>query len=265
MPCLRGGRLHEADRPLQAAQGIVLQSEGQRQVEERLGVRRPRDAVEQGRLDRHQQLAPHRLEAREHAVVDEQPLAVAKRMAVALLHRRAGRRADMGEEQRRLHVGGEVAQIDVAPRRGDASVPGGAGAVCPVPAQPEPVAVGGLHPHPGVEALVDQAVRRLEQELVEHQGLTEVGIPTAHGAIVHRCGPRCNEVRITMVRMVGTLATGRALTRCARLRRAIGCLAAGMRWPTGVHPDSLAPRSARVERSGSSSARLHRLCASGSP
>ena len=44
----------------------------------------------------------------------------------------------------------------------------------------------------------------------------------------------CNEVRITMVRMVGTLATGRALTRCARLRRGYGCLAAGMRWPTGV-------------------------------
>jgi hypothetical protein len=101
------------------------------------------------RLDGEQQLAAHVGEAGDHAVVDEQPLPLAERMAVALLHRRPGRRTDVGEEQRRLDVGREVAQVGVAPGRRDAAIAAGRTAVGPVPAQPEAVAVGGLHPHTG--------------------------------------------------------------------------------------------------------------------
>ena len=45
-------------------------------------------------------------------------------MAVGLLHRRPRRRADVGEEQRRLDLRGEIAQVGVAPRRRDAPVAG---------------------------------------------------------------------------------------------------------------------------------------------
>jgi hypothetical protein len=108
----------------------------------------------------------------------------------ALLHRRAGRRADVREEQRRLDAGREVAQVDVTPRGGDAAIATGPTAVGPVPAQPEAVAVGRLDAHPGVQALVDQAVVGLEEQLVDSHRLTEERIPAAHARQVGRtCAP----------------------------------------------------------------------------
>ena len=104
MPCARPVASTNPTARSMRAQRVVLEPEGQREVEERLGVRRPDDVVEQRGLDRQQQFAAHRLEAGDHAVVDEQPAPLAKRVAVGLLHRRPGRRADVREEQRRLDV-----------------------------------------------------------------------------------------------------------------------------------------------------------------
>jgi hypothetical protein len=54
------------------------------------------------------------------AVVDEQPAAVAERVAVGLLHGRPRRRAHVREEQRRLDASGDLAQVAIVPNRHDA-------------------------------------------------------------------------------------------------------------------------------------------------
>jgi hypothetical protein len=72
--------------------------------------------------------------------VHEQPVVVAERVAVRLLNGAADRRSDVGEEQWRADVAGELAQVLVVPCRFDAAVDtwcvGGA-----VPSDAEPVTV----------------------------------------------------------------------------------------------------------------------------
>ena len=114
---------------------------------------------EQRRVDGEHELPPHRVEPGDDAVVHEQPAAVAERMAVRLLDRRARCRAHVREEQRGLDVGGKLAQVGVTPSRRDAVVHARALAGA-VPAEPEAVAVRGLGAHPRVQALVDQPVLR---------------------------------------------------------------------------------------------------------
>jgi hypothetical protein len=48
------------------------------------------------------------MEVPDEAVVNPQPLAVTERVAVRLLDRRAGGGADVGEEERRFDVGGDL-------------------------------------------------------------------------------------------------------------------------------------------------------------
>src|SRR5690606_23245919 len=50
----------------------------------------------------------------------------------------------------------------------------------PVPADSEPVTVGGLNAHLGVQALVDQRVGRLVEDAVEQDRRARIGEPTAH-------------------------------------------------------------------------------------
>ena len=110
-------------------------------------------------VDLEHQVAAHRMKAGDDAVVDEQPAAVPERVAVGLLDRRARGRADVREEQRRLDVRRELAQVRVAPRRRDAPVARRRAAVAgAVPAEPEAVPVGRLHPHARVQALIDEPV-----------------------------------------------------------------------------------------------------------
>ena len=76
------------------------------------------------RIDREHEVAAQRVEVGDEAVVHEQPAARAERMAVGLLHRRADRGPHVRQEQRRLDVRGQLAQVRVAPRRRHAAVDG---------------------------------------------------------------------------------------------------------------------------------------------
>ena len=104
---------------------------------------------------------------------------VAERMAVGLLHRRADRRAHVRDEQRRLDVRRELAQVGVPPGRRDAVVDSRALARA-VPAQTEAVAVGRLGAHASVQALVDDPVLGLEEQLLDQDRLPEPRHPATH-------------------------------------------------------------------------------------
>src|SRR5690606_7546986 len=116
------------------------------------------------------------------AVVHPHPGAVAEGVAVGLLHGRAGGGADVGEEQAGADVTGDLAQVAVAPGRADLPQHGRRAVAVPVPADAEPVAVGGLHPHLGVQAMVDPGVGGPVEYAVEQYRGARVGEPTAHRA-----------------------------------------------------------------------------------
>ena len=80
------------------ARWVLLESEGQGEEEEELGVRRSLDLREEGRLDGQGQVALHRQEVGDGPVVHPEPAAVAEGMTVGLLDRRAGRGADVRED-----------------------------------------------------------------------------------------------------------------------------------------------------------------------
>ena len=176
---LFGGRLDEAERALEGGDRVVFEAERQGEMKQHLRVSRALDLREQRRVDGEHQLPPHLVEPGDDAVVDEEPAAVAERVAVRLLDRRARCRAHVREEQRGLDVGGKLAEVGVTPGRRHAVVDARAFARA-VPAEPEAVAVGGLGAHPGVQALVDQPVLRLEEELLDQHGLPRPRHPSAH-------------------------------------------------------------------------------------
>ena len=120
-------RFDVADRPLHRAQRFLIESKRERQVEEELGVGRSGDTGEERGVDRQQQISANGLEVLEQAVVHEQPAAVAEGMAVRLLDGASHRRANVSQEERRLDVVRELAQVGVVPSRGHASVAGGVG------------------------------------------------------------------------------------------------------------------------------------------
>ena len=131
------GGLDQSHRCCDGGGRVVLEPEGQREVEQDLGIRLAVDGRVQRRVDVEHQIAFDPVEVVDEAVVHEQPAAAAERMAVRLLHRRAARRADVGKEQWRPHVCGELAQVRVAPRRLDAAEDRGA-LFRAVPATPNP-------------------------------------------------------------------------------------------------------------------------------
>src|SRR5689334_15760822 len=104
-------------------------------------------------------------------------------MAIGLLDRTADRRADMCEEQRRADVTGELKQVLI--------VPGRLGAVkqtgcirSSVPPDAKPVAVGGLGPEPGTQALMNQRVRSFIEHVLEEDGSAGVCEPAAHARLL---------------------------------------------------------------------------------
>jgi len=113
--------------------------------------------------------------------VDEEPLAVAKRVAVRLLHRRAGSGSHMGQEERGLDLGGQMTEIVIVPGRLRVAIHPGEVSVA-IPSHAETVAVGRGLARIGGKALVDQRVLRLEDELFEKQGGSRVRQPSTHGA-----------------------------------------------------------------------------------
>jgi hypothetical protein len=82
-------------------------------------------------------------------------------------------------EQRRLDMGSELAQVVVAPRGRDAVVDARAltGAV---PAHAEAIAVGRFSAHARMQALVHDAVLRLEEQLVHENRLAQPPHPATH-------------------------------------------------------------------------------------
>ena len=97
-----GDRFDEPDRLLDGGRGVVLEAEGEREVEQHLGVGLALDLRIQRRVDGEDEVAFDRGELVDVAVVHEQPVVVAERVAVGLLHGAADRRADVREEQREL-------------------------------------------------------------------------------------------------------------------------------------------------------------------
>lgn len=86
----------------------------------------------------------------------------------------------MREEERRLHVSGDLTQVAIVPGRYDASEEGrrcGPGAV---PADTEPVTIGRLDAEPSMETLVDEGVVGLMEQLLERDRGTRVSEPAAH-------------------------------------------------------------------------------------
>ena len=99
----RGRALDQPDHPGRPRPAGPLEAEGEGQEEHHLRVGRSLDRrVERGSTAR--RVAPMSVESARCAVVHPQPAAVAERVAVRLLHRRAGRGPDVGEEQRGADV-----------------------------------------------------------------------------------------------------------------------------------------------------------------
>jgi hypothetical protein len=112
-PVLAALRLDVRDRPLHRPQRILFESGRERQVEEQLRVGRSGDPEEERRIDLQQQVSPHGLEAPDQPVVNEQPAAVAERMAIRLLDGTPHRGANVSYEERGLDVVRELAQVEV--------------------------------------------------------------------------------------------------------------------------------------------------------
>src|SRR4029453_5114286 len=92
-------------------------------------------------------------------------------------------------------VAGEIPKVPVVPGRLD-TVEDPWRVAHAVPADPEPVAVGRLRTEPGVEALVDQRMLRLQGQFLDQPRKAGVGKPAAHrrpfasGGRRWRCGGR---------------------------------------------------------------------------
>src|ERR687897_477787 len=173
------GVLDEGDHTLDRGNGIVLEPEGQGEVEHRLGVGRAFDRVEERVVDRQHELTPKARELANQPVVHPQPPPMTERVRVGLLDRRARRRADVREEEVRGDPGGELAQVAVVPGRVGAAVDPRRLAVL-VPADAEAVAVRRRRALTRVQALVDQRTVALDEQLLEPDRRPRIREPTAH-------------------------------------------------------------------------------------
>src|SRR5207247_8929572 len=107
----------------------------------------------------------HLWELADQPVVQPEPVPVTERVRVRLLDRRACGGADVREEERRRDPGRKLLQVAVVPRGMGAAVNPWR-LVLAVPADAEAVAVRRRRAHPRVQALVDQRVVALEEQLL---------------------------------------------------------------------------------------------------
>ena len=112
-PCRFARLLDQTHGSLERDERIFFEPEGQREVEHHLGVGRALHVGEQLRVDREHQVPPKQVEVRDEAVVHEQPVAAAERVAVGLLHGRADRGPHVRHEQRRLDMRSQLAEVGV--------------------------------------------------------------------------------------------------------------------------------------------------------
>ncbi len=118
----------------------------------------------------------------DEAVVLKEPAAVAEGVAIRLLDRRARRRANVAQEQRRADVAGEVPQVAVAPGRQRVAVEARpfAVVVCVVPAEAEAIGVRVAAGEAVVSALLDKPVRRVVQQRAWADRVAEIRDPATH-------------------------------------------------------------------------------------
>ena len=88
---------------------------------------------------------------------------------------------DVSQEEAERDLPGQRAQVAIAPRGGHAAVPARESSRSPYQPRPEAVRVGLAAGQTGVPALLNEGVRRVEQEPLEPIGVTVVREPTAHG------------------------------------------------------------------------------------
>jgi hypothetical protein len=118
----------------------------------------------------------------DEAVVLKEPAAVAEGVAVRLLDRRARRRANVAEKQRRADVAGEVTQVAVAPGRQRVAVEAWPFAVAVRVVPPEAEAIGIRIPagEAVAAALLDESVRSVVQQRAWADRVVEVRDPATH-------------------------------------------------------------------------------------
>jgi hypothetical protein len=162
--------LHKANHPLDRFGRIFFEAKRERQVEQHLGIGRSLHVRIQRLVHGDREIALYAMEVAYETVVNPQPLTVAERVAVGLLDSRARGGSDVGQEQWRLDVGGDLSQVSVVPGRLDASENGGGLAIRVIPADPEAVAVGGIDAQAGVAALVDEGVLGFVEQLFDEDG-----------------------------------------------------------------------------------------------
>ena len=105
----------ESNRLSDSCAGVPLQAKGERKVEEQFRVGGPFDLGIEAGLDGHGQVSLHFRKIRENPVVHPQPPAVAERVAVRLLDRRAGGGTDVREDAAGRGLACEFAQVAVMP------------------------------------------------------------------------------------------------------------------------------------------------------
>lgn len=178
MPFFRDRSSTKPD-PLNGFDRLAFQPEREGEEEHHFGIGGSRDLGKIPGIDAEQQITADLLDLLNLPVVDEEPAAVPERMTVRFLDRRLGRRADVRQEQRRFHEGADLPKVEVVPRRANASKEPRPPARV-VPADPEPVSVGGCIQGMRAHALIDERVLGLEQKLFEKHGSPGVGHPTTH-------------------------------------------------------------------------------------
>src|SRR5215216_6360415 len=136
--------LHKADHLLDGRRRIFFQAKRERQVEQHLGIGRSLHVRIQRLVHGEREIALYEVEVAYEAVVNPQPRRVAEGVAVGLLDGRARGGSDVGEEQRRVYVACDLAQVVVVPGRLDASEDGGDLGIWVIPSDSEAVAVGGI-------------------------------------------------------------------------------------------------------------------------
>jgi len=95
----------------------------------------------------------------DQAVMNEQPVLVAKWMTIGSLHRRARRRPNVRQEHWRFDLRSQRLQVCVVPRGPDIRIDTGHISFA-VPADTKPITVGGVSRVRCSQALVDQGVVR---------------------------------------------------------------------------------------------------------
>ena len=172
--------LNEADHSSDRSWWVILETEREREVEQQLRIRRSFDKRVQGLVDGERELAFYTRELAHETVVNPEPAAVAKRVAVGLLDGRPRRGADVRQEERRLDVTSDLTQIAIVPGRLDASEEGRRVDASTVPADAESVSIRRLDAEAGMEALVDQGVLWLVEQLLKGYRGARVSEPATH-------------------------------------------------------------------------------------